>query len=113
MLTFPTADTVDLFAGPGGWSVAAKRLGLRERGIEFDKAAHQTRCANGFASIRASVTDLGPANFPNATGLIASPPCQTFSAAGKGAGRAALDTVLLAVRTMGAGQTPDTSEWTD
>ena len=98
--TFPTYDTVDLFAGPGGWSVAAQRLGLREIGIEYDKAAHMTRRAAGFATIRDDVRRWGPANFPNATGLIASPPCQTFSMAGKGAGRAALDNVLQAIHAM-------------
>ena len=36
--TFPTYDTVDLFAGPGGWSLAAQRHGLHEIGLEFDKA---------------------------------------------------------------------------
>lgn len=98
--TFPTYDTVDLFAGPGGWSVAAQRLGLREIGLEFDKAAHLTRRAAGFHTIRDDVRNWGPANFPNARGLIASPPCQTFSAAGKGAGRRALDVVLQNVTTM-------------
>jgi DNA (cytosine-5)-methyltransferase 1 len=98
--TFPTYDTVDLFAGPGGWSVAAQRLGLREIGLEFDKAAHMTRRAAGFHTIRDDVRSWGPANFPNARGLIASPPCQTFSAAGKGAGRRALDIVLAEVALM-------------
>lgn len=98
--TFPTYDTVDLFAGPGGWSLAARRLGLREIGIEFDKAAHLTRRAAGFHTIRDDVRAWGPGNFPNARGLIASPPCQTFSAAGKGAGRRALDVVLGAIKGM-------------
>ena len=31
--------TLDLFAGPGGWSVAADALGIRELGIELDAAA--------------------------------------------------------------------------
>ena len=39
---------VDLFAGPGGWSLACKRLGLDEIGIEFEKNAVATREANGF-----------------------------------------------------------------
>ncbi len=85
--TFPTYDTVDLFAGPGGWSVAAQRLGLREIGIESDKAAHLTRRAAGFHTIRDDVRKWGPANFPNARGLIESPPCPTFSQAGKGSVR--------------------------
>jgi len=91
---------VDLFAGPGGWSLACKRLGLDEIGIEFEKNAVATREANGFKSILGSVTDYSPGDFPDATGLIASPPCQTFSMAGKGAGRAALDDVLAALRYL-------------
>lgn len=66
---------VDLFAGPGGWSLACKRLGLDEIGIEFEKNAVATREANGFKSILGSVTDYSPAMFPMAKGLIASPPC--------------------------------------
>lgn len=111
-LTFPH-DVVDLFAGPGGWSVACRRLGLREIGIETDKAAHLTRRAAGFHTIRASVTDLGPNSFPRARGLIASPPCQTFSAAGKGSGRKALDTVLAAVEGMARGVRYPATEWED
>lgn len=111
-MRFPTYDTVDLFAGPGGWSLASQRLGLREIGIETDKAAHMTRRAAGFHTIRDDVTRWGPANFPNATGLIASPPCPTFSAAGKGSGRRELDAVLRGIRTLGSGREPD-HQWED
>ena len=110
---FPTYQVVDGFAGPGGWSLACARLGLKEIGIETDKAAHQTRRAAGFHTIRASVADLGPANFPNAVGKIDSPPCQTFSMAGKGAGRKALDTVLAAVESMAHGIRYPLTEWED
>ena len=112
-MRFPTYQVVDLFAGPGGWSLAAQRLGLREVGVETDKAAHLTRRAAGFHTIRASVTDLGPEHFPRALGLIASPPCQTFSMAGKGAGRKALETVLTAVEGMARGLRYPLTEWED
>ncbi|MFJ8541225.1 DNA cytosine methyltransferase [Streptomyces sp. NPDC093586] len=78
---------LDLFAGPGGWSEGLRTLGLRDVGIEIDPAACATRAAAGHATIRADV-----AAYPTAplrgkvTGLIASPPCQTFSAAGLRAG---------------------------
>lgn len=68
-------EVVDLFAGPGGWSLACQRLGLDEIGVEFEKNAVATREAAGFKSILGSVTDFGPAMFPKARGLIASPPC--------------------------------------
>ena len=111
-MIFTTYDTVDLFAGPGGWSLAAQRLGLREIGIETDKAAHMTRRAAGFHTIRASVTDLGPAHFPNARGLIASPPCPTFSPAGKGSGRREMSAVLAGIRSISTGA-PVEHTWED
>lgn len=32
-------NAVDLFAGPGGWDVGARELGLDPLGIELDDAA--------------------------------------------------------------------------
>lgn len=98
---------VDLFAGPGGWDVAARNLGIETTGVEFDKVACQTRRAAGLETIEGDVRSYGPKDFPDATGLIASPPCQTFSMAGKGAGRQALDQVLLGIKTLGARQALD------
>ncbi|MFC0623796.1 DNA cytosine methyltransferase [Kribbella deserti] len=95
-----THDTVDLFAGPGGWDVAARVLGLRTVGIESDPDACCTRRAVGHDTIEGDVRHYRPADFPTATGLIASPPCQTFSMAGKGAGRKALDAVLSLMSAM-------------
>jgi DNA (cytosine-5)-methyltransferase 1 len=101
-LSYPEYDTLDLFAGPGGWDVAARESGIHTVGIEFDHAACETRRAAGLATIEGDVRQYGPADFPNATGFIASPPCQTFSTAGKGAGRKALDAVLTLTACMGA-----------
>jgi DNA (cytosine-5)-methyltransferase 1 len=112
-MPFSEYDTVDLFAGPGGWDVAARELGIHAVGIEFDHAACETRRAAGLATIEGDVRQYGPADFPNARGFIASPPCQTFSTAGKGAGRKALDTVLELVSRMGARLPIDTSAFED
>ncbi|MFH8988553.1 DNA cytosine methyltransferase [Streptomyces sp. NPDC017940] len=82
-----TGRILDLFAGPGGWSEGLRTLGLRDIGIEIDPAVCATRAAAGHTTIRADV-----AAYPTAplrgkvSGLIASPPCQTFSAAGLRAG---------------------------
>lgn len=101
-----TYDAVDLFAGPGGWDIAAKWLGLRVIGVEMDAAACATRKAAGLNTVKASVLDVNLDDFVGIKGLIASPPCQTFSAAGKGAGREALDKVLLAVDELASGRDP-------
>jgi len=94
-------DYVDLFAGPGGWDVAARALGLQGLGVEYDDAACATRRAAGLPTHQGDVAKLRPDHFP-ARVLIASPPCQTFSISGKGEGRAALDDVLLAMAQVAA-----------
>lgn len=98
------AEVVDLFAGPGGWDVAARELYLSVTGIEWDAAACETRRAAGLATLGpdeyGDVRKYGPSWFPYARGLIASPPCQTFSMAGKGAGREALDDVYAGITSL-------------
>lgn len=71
---------VDLCAGPGGWDEAIPDEDVL--GIELDPAACATREAAGHRTEQADVTALDPKNFGRVEGLIASPPCQTFSAAG-------------------------------
>ena len=77
---------VDLFAGMGGWDIAARRLGVDPLGIEWNPDACATRQAAGLRTIQADISELDPADFAPCEGLIASPPCQDFSVAGKGAG---------------------------
>lgn len=95
-------EAVDLFSGPGGWDVGATRLGLRVVGIERDHAACETRRAAGLGTIEGDVREYGPADFPDATDLIGSPPCQPFSVGGKGGGRKALDIVLDLAQQLAA-----------
>ncbi|MFJ7014926.1 DNA cytosine methyltransferase [Streptomyces albogriseolus] len=91
-MTAATGCVLDLFAGPGGWSEGLRALGLHDVGIEIDPAACATRAAAGHHTIRADV-----ATYPTVplrgkvAGLIASPPCQTFSAAGLRAGNDDMD----------------------
>lgn len=85
----------DLFAGAGGWDLAAEALGIHARGVENMPPARETRDAAGLTTIHDDVWTYVPDG--RATGLIASPPCQTFSAAGKGSGRKALDDVLAVI----------------
>lgn len=89
-------DAVDLFAGPGGWDVSAATLGLSVLGVEWDKGACDTRRAAGLPTLQCDVSELDAFYTP---GMIASPPCQTFSTAGKGSGRAQLADITAAIRS--------------
>lgn len=86
----------DGFAGAGGWDLAARELGIEARGIENMKEARATRDAAGLTTIHDDVWTFVPDG--RAVGKIDSPPCQTFSSAGKGKGRKALDDVLRGIR---------------
>lgn len=79
---------LDGFAGPGGWSEGIRRyLGLHDVGLEWDEAATLTRKAAGHTTIRVDVSSfvLAPV-IGRVWGLLMSPPCTKFSAAGKGFG---------------------------
>ncbi|MGR6999985.1 DNA cytosine methyltransferase [Yinghuangia aomiensis] len=94
------AQIVDLFAGPGGLDVAAEKLGVATVGLEWDESACTTRRAAGLNTTRGDVRKYGPSHFPDADVLAGGPPCQTFTVAGTGAGRKALDEVLSFVDRM-------------
>lgn len=81
---------VELFAGPGGWSTGLRMAGYTERaiGIEWDMPACRTAIAAGHERICADVAAFPPERFAGADGLICSPPCQSFSNAGKRLGLA-------------------------
>lgn len=86
----------DDYAGAGGWTEGLALLGLTDVGLEWDAAACATRAAAGHATIRCDLATYRPA-FRDLDGYIASPPCQTFSTAGAGAGRHELDTLIAAI----------------
>ncbi|GAA2141545.1 DNA cytosine methyltransferase [Actinomadura napierensis] len=91
---------VDLFAGPGGLDVAAKKLNIPTVGIEWDASACETRRAAGLYTVEGDVRIYKPSDYPDADVLAGGPPCQTFTVAGTGAGRRALDEVLGFVNRM-------------
>lgn len=102
--TFARVKALDLFAGTG-WGVACQRLGIKEMGVEIMTEAVETRTANGMKTIYRDVwnglnltADQHRLMYGGYGLLIASPPCQTFSMAGNGAGRAALDEVIEAIQ---------------
>lgn len=72
---------IDLFSGAGGWAEGLRSLGIDSVGVELDEAA-ATANAAGNTTVRADVAEMDPNEYGGADGLIASPPCQTFSNAG-------------------------------
>lgn len=85
---------LDLFSGARGWSVGARAIGIEDEGVEIMPEANATAEAAGFKVVHDDVWTFPLHRLAAYTGQIASPPCQTFSKAGKGSGRAALDAVL-------------------
>jgi DNA (cytosine-5)-methyltransferase 1 len=95
---------VDLFAGPGGRDLAAEVLDIPSIGIEWDDDAVATRLAAGLPTVHGDVRRYGPGNaeFKDCNVLAGGPPCQTFSIAGNGTGRKALDLVTGFISRMHA-----------
>jgi DNA (cytosine-5)-methyltransferase 1 len=107
---------LDDFAAGGGWEQGFRQAGstIPTVGVEWDKAAVLVARANGQRRIRGDVRKVTgriakilKARLGTTWLYVASPPCQTFSAAGKGAGREHLDSLLLAVRMVGLGYSPE------
>ena len=84
-------EVVSLFAGPGGWCEglrhAAPHLHQHSVGVEYDPDTCTTRTAAGHRTIAGDVRTVNRNQFRGITGLIGSPPCQTFSNGGRRAGR--------------------------
>ncbi|MFJ5675187.1 DNA cytosine methyltransferase [Streptomyces sp. NPDC093097] len=99
---------LDLFAGPGGLDVAGHTLDIPSLGIEWDKSACLTRYAAGLDTLHADVSAVRRDSFeslpPEINVLAGGPPCQTYSVAGHGAGRQALNRVKKYIERLMAGE---------
>lgn len=92
------------FAGPGGWATGARALGIREVGIEWDRAACLTRRAAGHRTVQADAAAFPVTRLAGKVrGYTGSPPCKLYSAAGTGIGRLVLDIIADAIPRMFAG----------
>ena len=94
---------LDLFAGPGGWSEGLRELGNQARGIDSDPLACATAEGAGHERLLADVAALEPGDFSGLWGLVASPPCQAYSRAGKGLGALDKPRVLACARELSEG----------
>jgi DNA (cytosine-5)-methyltransferase 1 len=94
---------VDLFAGAGGWDEGLRELGYTAVGIDNDHWACATARAAGHERIEADIAALDPEAFAPVWGLIASPPCQAYSTAGKGLGRFDKERVIACAHELAAG----------
>lgn len=96
---------VSLCAGPGGLDQGERILnpgGRPADGFDIDEFACATASAAGFTRTRADIRDLDPADFDGYTTATVTTPCPSFSAAGKGDGRAALPLLHQALDAMAA-----------
>jgi DNA (cytosine-5)-methyltransferase 1 len=105
----PTRTAIDLFAGAGGWDIAARALGWEVDGVEIMPDAIATRAAASLKTIHHDVTtfDANPGEY---TLGIASPSCKRYSVTGNGAGRKALDDVVRGVKAYGRGDVHEFAE---
>lgn len=96
----PAPRIIDLFAGPGGLDVGATWLEIPVTGIEWDTNACATRRKAGLETVEGDVRKYGPEHFLDANILTGGPPCQTFTVAGTGSGRQALNQVIAQAEYM-------------
>ena len=107
---------LDLFAGAGGWDEGLRLAGHAGPvvGIEWDAAACATGQAAGHQRIRADVAAYPTAPFVGkVAGLLASPPCPSFSTAGTGGGKIDLPNVARLIADYARDRVPGRYEWAD
>lgn len=94
-----THIALDLFSGHG-WGVALDKLGVHEYSVDIMPEVRETRAMNGMKDL--TYEDVW--DYPSSAKLvfdtlIASPPCQSYSASGNGHGRKALNDVIKLIHS--------------
>jgi DNA (cytosine-5)-methyltransferase 1 len=92
--------------GAGGWAEALRALGRHGLGVEYDPDMVATARAAGHACELGDVAAVDPRELlggERCEGLIFSPPCPSFSAAGKQLGRRDLPAIHRLIDDLAAG----------
>ncbi len=109
-----TRPVIDLYAGPGGWDEGMRQIGITDvLGIEIEPNACATAEAAGHRRLRADVSTTPITDHAGAAGLVASPPCQAWSMAGKRKGEADRAKVHSLIEAFAAGSDHIGDGWED
>lgn len=103
-----TLDVLDLYSGVGGWALGYRAVTFnndaRTLGIENDRDTVLAAAASGVPTVASDVAQVRQGMF-KFQGLTASPPCQTFSIAGKSHGTKVVDQIKDAILAIQPGET--------
>jgi DNA (cytosine-5)-methyltransferase 1 len=109
-----TGRVVDLYAGPGGWDEGLRSIGITDViGIEIEANACATARAAGHDRVQADVSAVRIGDHAGAWGLVASPPCQAWSMAGKRQGEVDRAKVHALIDAYAAGSDNPGDDWAD
>ena len=95
------------FSGPGGTSTGLRMVGIKSVGVEFEKDAVATARAAGHQVWYADVRTVRDYAWSPLWLYCASPPCQSYSMAGKGKGREQLEQIKAAAHDVARGVLPE------
>jgi DNA (cytosine-5)-methyltransferase 1 len=109
-----TGTVIDLYAGPGGWDEGMRNAGITDVvGIEIEANACATAEAAGHKRVQADVSAVPTGDYAGAWGLVASPPCQAWSMAGKRQGELDRAKVHALIDTYASGSDVIGTGWAD
>jgi DNA (cytosine-5)-methyltransferase 1 len=98
---------LDAFHGAGGWTEGLRELGRESVGVEYDPDMVATSRAAGHEVVLADVAAIDPRELApegeRCEGVIASPPCPSFSNGGKQLGRRDMPAIHRLVAELASG----------
>lgn len=109
------SHVVEGFAGPGGWSHGLCLAGYRGRvtAFETDPDACATARTAGHQRTQADVSTVDLTGLGPVDGVVQSPPCTSFSPAGKRLGEKDKPAVFARMTAFARGRRPAENNWAD